>query len=381
EACLFYVGLTRARDELVLSHAERYGRMRYQPSQFLAPIRDRLGSTLRVTKWSLPSAKTPTKRGDARDAGTGARDEFTPEGASEPDALTISALETYARCPKQFAYRYRDGLRPREVGLSTLRRSLHATLREMHDQLSADGRDASSPSLDDALALFESVWREAVDGERGALAQPAPPVGETPADAEPGAVGGPAYESRGSAFDDVYRRHGRDVVARVWSSLQAAPNAADSGEETPAQLPRAAFDETVTVRVHEHDIAVSLDRVEVARTWTRSAGGEQRFATRQREEPARVVRHKLGLGKDQGPDLRALLYRLAATQSHGEQVDLYQQNLTTGAVEPIDFDQRRLTKLYDELDEIIAGIERGDFAARPNPMTCNACPFLLICPT
>jgi CRISPR/Cas system-associated exonuclease Cas4 (RecB family) len=206
-------------------------------------------------------------------------------------------------------------------------------------------------------------------------------VGETPADAEPGAAGGPAYESRGSAFDDVYRRHGRDVVARVWSSLQAAPIAADSGEETPAQLPRAAFDETVTVRVHEHDIAVSLDRVEAARTWTRSAGAEQRVATRQREEPARVVRHKLGLGKDQGPDLRALLYRLAATQSHGEQVDLYQQNLTTGAVEPIDFDQRRLTKLYDELDEIIAGIERGDFAARPNPMTCNACPFLLICPT
>jgi CRISPR/Cas system-associated exonuclease Cas4 (RecB family) len=381
EACLFYVGLTRARDELVLSHAERYGRMRYQPSQFLAPIRDRLGSTLRVTKWSLPSAKTPTKRGDAREAGNGARDEFTHESVSEPDALTISALETYARCPKQFAYRYRDGLRPREVGLSTLRRSLHATLRELHDKLSTDAREASSPSLDDALALFESVWREAVDGERGALSQPTLPVGETATDAEPGAAGGLAHESRGSTFDDVYRRHGRDVVTRVWSSLQAPLDAADSGEESQALSPRAAFDETVTVRVHEHDITVSLDRVEAARTWTRSAGAEQRVATRQREEPARVVRHKLGLGKDQGPDLRALLYRLAAIQSHGEQVDLFQQNLTTGAVEPIDFDQRRLTKLYDELDEIIAGIERGDFAARPNPMTCNACPFLLICPT
>ena len=39
EACLFYVAVTRARDELVLSVAERYGRVRYKPSPFLGPIR------------------------------------------------------------------------------------------------------------------------------------------------------------------------------------------------------------------------------------------------------------------------------------------------------------------------------------------------------
>ena len=381
EACLFYVGLTRARDELILSHADRYGRMRYQPSPFLAPIRDRLGSKLRLTKWSLPNVKSPVARAGERGLPDGARDETTREGAPDTDVLTISALETYARCPKQFAYRYKDGLRPREVGLSTLRRSLHATLRELHGQLSLDAQVAPPPSLDDALALFESVWREAVDGERGALSQPPLPLGETPADGEPNEAGERSGELRGSAFDDVYRRHGRDVVARVWSSLQAAPGAPDPGEESHALSPRATFDHTVTVRVHEHDIAVSLDRVEMARTHAQRSGGDQRVATRPREEPARVVRHKLGLGRDQGPDLRALLYRLAATQTLGEQVDLYQQNLTTGAVEPIDFDQRRLARLYDELDEIIAGIERGDFAARPNPMTCNSCPFLLICPT
>ena len=71
EACLFYVGLTRARDNAGVGRAERYGRMRYpRPSQFLAPIRDRLGSTLRVTKWSLQNART--RRNAPRRARTGA---------------------------------------------------------------------------------------------------------------------------------------------------------------------------------------------------------------------------------------------------------------------------------------------------------------------
>ncbi len=35
EACLFYVGATRARDELVLSYAERYGRRNYKRSAYV----------------------------------------------------------------------------------------------------------------------------------------------------------------------------------------------------------------------------------------------------------------------------------------------------------------------------------------------------------
>src|SRR5262245_14020422 len=36
ESCLFYVALTRARDELILSVGERYGAVSYRPSRFLA---------------------------------------------------------------------------------------------------------------------------------------------------------------------------------------------------------------------------------------------------------------------------------------------------------------------------------------------------------
>ena len=51
EACLFYVALTRARDELTLSVAERYGAVSYRPSRFLAPIEARLGEQLARERW------------------------------------------------------------------------------------------------------------------------------------------------------------------------------------------------------------------------------------------------------------------------------------------------------------------------------------------
>jgi CRISPR/Cas system-associated exonuclease Cas4 (RecB family) len=376
EACLFYVGLTRARDELVLSHAERYGAMRYQPSPFLAPIRDALGPSLRLMKWSMPHSPGQAAR-SSRSIGVQSGPVVAgaePNPVAQP--LTISALETYARCPKQYAYRYVHGLRPREIGLSTLRRSLHTTLNDLHAS-SVERRiaNASPPSLEEALALFESAWRGAVRGSNGTGDEPDAPALRA-------ADGGddPSLAQTEGPFDDVYRRHGRDIVARVWSSL-VAPSSVDSGGQ--AGEDRLAFDQTVLVRVGGRDIAVKLDRVDMPTSRERVRAGRRPPArpTGQLPEPARVVRHKLGLSQERSPDLRALLYRLAAEQAPGERPDVFQQNLTTGEVQPLEIDQRRLTKLRDDLDELITGIERGDFSPRPSPNVCNSCPFLFVCPT
>ena len=139
----------------------------------------------------------------------------------------------------------------------------------------------------------------------------------------------------------------------------------------------------MVVHVGQRDIAVKLDRVDVPRTRERARIGSRTSSSQQRglSEPARVVRHKLGLSADRSPALRALLSRLAAEQTPGGRPDLYQQNLTTGEVQPMEIDQRRFAKLRDDLDELISGIERGDFSPRPSPNTCNACPFLFVCPT
>src|SRR5262249_37610481 len=95
EACLFYVALTRARDELVLSVAERYGAMSYRPSRFLAPIEARLGRRLSHERWARVGAA------ELEAIATRAT------SASQPgEPLTAFALETYQRCPRQYAYRY-----------------------------------------------------------------------------------------------------------------------------------------------------------------------------------------------------------------------------------------------------------------------------------
>ena len=383
EACLFYVALTRARDELALSHAERYGQMRYQPSPFLAPIRDALGSKLRVAKWSLPHLAGSPASDSRTESIKGARLDSRGEPEAGEQSLTISALETYARCPKQYAYRYIHGLRPREVGLSTLRRSLHATLYGLHERLMGAPAAHDAPSLEEALALFDSAWQGAVSGEwsqtnADSIAEDDAPPASAPATGE--AV---ASTTRDGPFDDVYRRHGRDIVARVWSSLATPSNSDHSTDDVGGREPRAAFDQTVLVRVRDRNIAVNLDRVDElsSRAPARAATRQVARSTQQTGEPARVVRHKLGLSQDRGPDLRALLYRLAAEQAPGGRANLYQQNLTTGEVQPMEIDQRRLAKLYDDLDELITGIERGEFAPRPTPNNCNSCPFLFICPT
>ena len=375
EACLFYVAITRARDELVLSHAERYGNMRYQPSPFLAPIRDALGSRLRVIKWSLPPALTARNGSATRGDGGGRKHGESRTAAPEPRPLTISALETYARCPKQYAYRYVHGLRPTEVGLATLRRSLHATLHELNERVVSARPELSRPTLHEALALFERAWTSALGNDSEQLQQ-----------ADDGSERrAPTVElasRKDGPFDDMYRRHGRDIVARMWSSLASSPEETPHAQEPQTGAAHATFDHTVTVHVGDRDIQVSLDRVEHAPAPARALSTQRRKAAppAAETEPRRVVRHKLGLAQDRAPDLRALLYRLAAEQTVGARADLLQQNLTTGEVLPLQIEPRRLSKLQEDLDELITGIEREEFAPTPSPTLCQSCPFLFVCP-
>jgi CRISPR/Cas system-associated exonuclease Cas4 (RecB family) len=92
------------------------------------------------------------------------------------------------------------------------------------------------------------------------------------------------------------------------------------------------------------------------------------------------VRHRLGNGNPAKPDLHALLYTLAAQKSGAGAPQLYSHNLTTGELDQVTLDERKLVKLREELDSVLEGIERGFYPPRPDPTTCQSCPFLLVCP-
>jgi hypothetical protein len=99
--------------------------------------------------------------------------------------------------------------------------------------------------------------------------------------------------------------------------------------------------------------------------------------------PVRFVRHRLGRGPATATpaDLRALLYALAAEQDRrAAPAELYQHNLTTGELERVRLDPKRQQRLREALVEALVGIESGTYPARPDPVTCQTCPFLLVCP-
>jgi ATP-dependent DNA helicase UvrD/PcrA len=432
EACLFYVAITRARDALVISRAERYGRRRAAASPFLHPLVALAASPdsgIVQVRWPHVQLAVPTELApvDADDdvgvplPASAPGDEALPANAQP---LTVGAIETYDRCPRQYAYRYVYGLRPREVGLGTLRRSLHATLRDLQVRfgsrtaIAGTGADGEGQpllpfTLSEARDLFEQHWRDA--------------VGAVPA------ADAPAERDQEGPFGVLYRRYGLRVVERSWLDLlrerglplpdggaitldetdgmSAITGDSESqlGDRTPlsknapsahagARLPLdARLEERVQVRIGGRTIEVTLDRIDgapgddarspaarapIAPDAALPDADVDPAATRARA-PVRFVRHRLGGSSTatSGQDLRALLYALAAEQHRKPgPAELYQHNLITGELERVQLDARKQSRLRETLIEAISSMESGSYPAKPDPFNCQSCPFLLVCP-
>jgi hypothetical protein len=177
---------------------------------------------------------------------------------------------------------------------------------------------------------------------------------------------------------------------------------AADGAPLPAPLPLdARIEERVRLRVQGRDIELTLDRVEGMRAarpavgparpvaadaapnapGARDAAGDGDVVLPPVPAPLRFVRHRLGRGPAGPADLRALLYTLAAEQERQATLpELYQHNLTTGELERVKLDSKRRDRLRDDLTRTLAGVERGEYPAKPEPSLCQGCPFLLICP-
>ena len=102
ERRLFYVAMTRARDELILSHAAlgaRGGRRRRRPSGFLA---EALGRP--VDELDAPHGRLAT-RGSSRRRGV-ARPTARPTAARGPLSLSFTQVDDYLTCPRKYHLRH-----------------------------------------------------------------------------------------------------------------------------------------------------------------------------------------------------------------------------------------------------------------------------------
>jgi ATP-dependent exoDNAse (exonuclease V) beta subunit len=350
EACLFYVGLTRARDELILSYAERYKTRKAAPSDFLRHIEVALGSRLRRIRWG--DAALAGKASDRPTTG-----ELALEQAAHPAMLNASELEMYLRCPRQYQYRYIYGFQPTEQGYRQFYDSVQRTVRVVHERLAsasaapAQTQRTSEPafSLEAAQELFAENWRQ-----YGPLEHP---------------------------FADSYFAHGQRVIERTWSGLTGV-----DGHQAAAAVPAAAealptarlavssrLSQKLDVRVDDQTIQVTVDRVE----------DEGRLTAFDPDRPVRLVRHRMS-GKDEEKaevEVRHVLYALAQEQrAPGRPFEVYEHNLSTGALVPVPLESRAANNRRADLAEALAGMRARRYPPKPDRRACPRCPFLMVCP-
>jgi DNA helicase-2/ATP-dependent DNA helicase PcrA len=363
EACLFYVGLTRARDELILSHAERYKTRKAAPSDFLRHIEAAPGLRLRRVRWDgADPARYAATAGGKEDVVDGTQQEKRLAPA-QPATLSAGELETYVRCPRQYQYRYVYGFQPAEQGYRQFYECVQRTVRAVHERFAtsraapgqANGLDAgaSAPAepalpLEAAQELFAEHWQQ-----HGPLDHP---------------------------FAESYFAHGLRVIERAWGDLAGLSKSeiartAPATEECPTTSVAVSslLSQKLAVQVEGQTIHITVDRVE----------DEALLLPGDTQRPVRLVRHRMG-GKDDDSspvEVRHLLYALAQEQrAPGRPVEVYEHNLSTGALTRIPLDGRAARNRRADLEAALTGMRARHYPPKPDRFFCPRCPFLMVCP-
>jgi CRISPR/Cas system-associated exonuclease Cas4 (RecB family) len=360
EACLFYVGATRARDHLVLSYAERYGKKNYKRSAYIDDLLAGLSEErIRRVLWQNNQNETIISQnvgaGLARARLSATNNEsalsvapalFTPQVTEstwfdsfssqpsdrfietmKPEKLTLSTLEAYLRCPRQYMYSTIYGFQGEKSAYATFWRAAHDTVEELQQKLEAnksrENWDGELITEEETQEMYSQRWR--------------------------------ALEGHTFPFAAVYERHGQEVTELIRRKLLA------SGDTN------WRLRQTFTVDIAGQTIEVSVDRVEEP---VRDG------------DPMKFVRTRFGKRKEKPTaSAREMLYMRALRQHHPEHnIELLLHNMSTGETYPITLTAKKEQSLFNELEQAVLGLERNEFPAKPDEFRCPACPFFLICP-
>ncbi len=330
EACLFYVGVTRARDHLILSYSERYGKRKPKRSLYLDPLIAELSDErITHTRWQYEGMLL---------ADTGDEDEIMSLSQPsehfiaemQPQTIGSSAIETYQQCPRKYLYGSIYAFRGDEAAYMLFWQATQKTMEAIQQHVKESqqkGTDAAAalPTLEEMREIYTQKWRER-DGHT-------------------------------LPFAPIYEQHGHEVVALLREKMLA------SGE-TNWELRRS-----FTVEVAGVPIQVAVDRVEDA-----SQNGIGK--------PAKFIRTRFGKSKEKPTaGTRELLYARAQRTQYGTQsIELHCHNLSTGETFPITLTTKKEQTLYDALEKSVKELASHHYPAKPDAYTCPSCPFFLICP-
>jgi len=352
ERRLFYVGMTRARDELILTHAVDYGgRRARRVSQFVLEALDLPASAATALDPSAGgTANSPMERLAAFEPNVPAtepgRDEM--EG---PLTLSFYQVDDYLTCPLKYKYVHvlRVPIAPHHS--IVYGSALHQAVQEFHRR----GAKGYVMSEDELLAAFERAWSNegflTREHEEARLAAGQAALRRFREEQlQPGAVV-PAYVEREFSFlldgDRIRGRMDRVDIERV-----PAKQAHDGAEER--QLADVAS--PVLPGLHPERVTITDYKSSDVR------------------DPAKA--------RERARDsLQLQIYAMAYQAESGRLPDAVQLwFLESGLVGRTEVDERRLEKARTSIRRAAAGIRARNFAATPEYIACGYCAFRDICP-
>jgi DNA helicase-2/ATP-dependent DNA helicase PcrA len=355
ERRLFYVAMTRARDELILSHAADYGGARAR----------------RISPFVLEALDLPVAAGAP---GSGAKAStplerlasFEPTApatvadrvpSDEPLVLSFSAIDDYLTCPLKFKYRHvlRVPLAPHHAMIYGS--ALHKAVQEFHRR-QARGEPMTEAELFEA---FERAWsnegflsrehEEArLDSGRAALRR------FREEQLLPDAVL-PAWVEREFSFIlDGDRVRGR------WDRVDIEP-AEELVPVGPGRAPTNASEPHADVVTPTLPL---LGRERVTITDYKSSDVRDPARARQRARDS----------------LQLQIYAMGYEALTGRLPDAVQLHfLESGLVGRADVDPKRLDKARAQIAKAAAGMRARDYTPKPDRLSCSYCPFREICPS
>ncbi|HET7028425.1 MAG TPA: ATP-dependent DNA helicase [Candidatus Limnocylindrales bacterium] len=362
ERRLFHVGMTRARDQLVLTYAADYGGGR---ARRVSPF---VLEALDLTDGRLPGDRDGV-RGHLERLSSFEPVAPVPESPrpprDEPMTLSFSAIDAYLTCPARYRFGHvvRVPLPPHHA--LVYGSALHAAVQEFHRR-HARGDVMTEQEL---VAAFERAWtnegflsrshEEArLDAGRRALLR------FRTEQLEPGAVV-PAYVEREFSFAlDGDRIRGRwdRVDIEPLDEASVATGAADAAE------PRQAFpdDRTPTAGLdHVMPTLALTGRERVTITDYKSSDVRDPVKARQRARDS----------------LQLQIYALGYEATTGRLPDYVQlQFLESGLIGRAEVDPKRLARARERIRKAATGIREGRFEATPDTVSCSYCPYRDICP-
>ncbi len=362
ERRLFYVGMTRARDELILSHAADYGGARARrvspfvlealdlPASAAAPGAG-LGEPSPLEKLAAFQAVEPPPEA-ARPA---------PGPRSEPLSLSYGAIDAYLTCPAKYRYGHvlRIPIAPHHALIYGS--ALHAAVQEFHRR-HARGEVMSEEAL---VGAFEAAWTNegflTREHEEARLSAGRAALLRFRADQlRPGAVI-PAYVEREFTFS-----LGGDRIRGRWDRVDVEPaDEAATARPSAASDPAAVPARPVVLPDVVEDTLPLLPRERVTITDYKSSDVRDAVTARQRARDS----------------LQLSIYALAYQAQTGRLPDAVQLwFLESGLIGRAEIDDRRLARARARISRAAEGIRAGDFAARPDPLSCSYCPYRDICP-